>query len=203
MIAVKRQPLESPPDAATPQMSGKLVLVGVIVVAFAGAAVSWFFRYHATHRAIEFWGSKVALLIRDAPVVTLFEDSDAVVPATKSQSGTTDRTPPRKIDVSQAHGLTHLRNALLENESFDWSAATLSPTLGKEDVYDQEKLSWRLSFFDPATNEEATILFVKDCRWASSLGVKRISTEPIAKGLREMFDEFSAKPGAKPAEQSR
>jgi hypothetical protein len=108
--------------------------------------------------------------------------------------------PPTGIDVSHAHGLTHLRNALLEDQSFDWCDNTLSPMLKEEDSLDHHSLPWTLSFYDPATNKELTIHFSKDCRSASkSAEMKRISTEPIANGLREIFAEFSAEPASNAA----
>src|SRR5262245_471220 len=86
--------------------SGKLVILGVVAIATVAAAASWWFRYKATHRAAEFWGSEDARLIRDAPIVEMYE-------------------PAR--DISAARGLVHLRNALLEDRSFQWPSKPVSP----------------------------------------------------------------------------
>ena len=48
------------------QLSGKLVIIGIVGVALAGAGAGWWFRYNATHRAAEFWGPQAVRLIRDA-----------------------------------------------------------------------------------------------------------------------------------------
>jgi hypothetical protein len=52
--------------------SGKLVIIGILAVAVASAAASWWFRYAATHRAAQYWGPETARLIRDAPTVELY-----------------------------------------------------------------------------------------------------------------------------------
>src|SRR3989304_2712639 len=69
---------------------------------------SWWFRYSATHRAAQFWGPQAAELIRDAPHVTLRSAAAAA-----DGQDAADAAVPR--DVSHAKGLTHLRNALLED----------------------------------------------------------------------------------------
>ena len=51
--------------------SGKLLIVAIFLVAFAAAGASWWFRYSATHRTVEFWGPQAAVLLRDAPHVVL------------------------------------------------------------------------------------------------------------------------------------
>src|SRR5215212_1559074 len=63
---------DAPPPSAGSTASGKLVIIGILTIALTGAAVSWFFRYNATHRAATFWGGETATLIRDAPQVILF-----------------------------------------------------------------------------------------------------------------------------------
>src|SRR4051812_21733385 len=61
---------DSPPSGGS-TASGKLLIVGILAVSIAAAAMSWWFRYNATHRAATFWGPGLAVLIRDAPQVTL------------------------------------------------------------------------------------------------------------------------------------
>jgi hypothetical protein len=168
MIGVKRQPLASPQPAAK-EISGKYVILAVLAVAITGAAASWFFRYNATHRAAEFWGSQPARLIRDAPRVALIRWFVA--------------SPPKTRDISKAPGMTHLRNALLEDRSFNWDEPVdAAPKAG----------GWKLTFSDPSRGEQFTIRFTTDCRGAvDDLNPMRrlISTEPISRGLCEVFDE--------------
>jgi hypothetical protein len=194
--------------------SGKRVIIGIVVVAFWAAAISWYFRYNATHRAARFWGAASVTLIRDAPQVTLkIMPYDPADPQTSSTSV--------DIDVSHARGLTYLRNALLEDHNFTWSDSN-SERRNANDFHDWK---WILEFVDPKTGKSAGMQFTKDCTNAAPLipvpieriGIEKvpmISTDPLmAKGLREMFAEFSGPPsadgGAKPqaaneaAEQAR
>jgi hypothetical protein len=160
------------------QNSGKLLILGILAVALLLAGASWWFRYNATHQAALFWGPEASQLIRDAPSVTLL-----------------DLQPGNElgfmVDVSHAPGMTHLRNALLEDRSFDWpSPAGLPPA---NDDFAQH---WGLSFDDPDTQQQMIIAFSADCRRAArvdeNLQTPRvISTVPIAAGLIQMFDEMS------------
>jgi hypothetical protein len=151
--------------------SGKFVILGILTVALASAAASWWFRYSATHEAAQFWGPQNARLIRDAPHV-------ALVRLILSE-------PPTTRDISRAPGMLHLRNALLEDRSFLWEQGIeAAPKNG----------GWKLAFSDPATGEQFTIRFTTDCRGAiddSDPRGRAVSTAPIAKGLREIFAELS------------
>jgi hypothetical protein len=187
MNAVKSRLPESPPHEAGPLISGKLVILVVLAVAITGAAASWFFRYNATHRTVEFWGAETTKLIRDAPHVALLKllplkigdtaDTTLVIDAEKYTVG------PR-LDVSSAHGMTHLRNALLEDRSFEFDAQLEAPP--------PHYWRWALEFRDGG--KSATILFGDDCmslRLQSGNGGV-VSCRPIAAGLQEMFAEFSS-----------
>jgi hypothetical protein len=183
MNGVKSQ-LPDPPARSTAQVSGKLVIIVILAITLGAAATSWWFRYTATHRAAKFWGPEAAMLIRDARIVEL----DTIEPAIDSkrrtvvQLGIDNRGEPRSI--STAHGLTHLRNALLEDRSFDWSQqfhTTSSPW------------RWVLMFRNDETVVLA-LLFTSDCKHVAPVKAidKAVSCEPIAAGLREMFEEFSS-----------
>src|SRR5438270_10988443 len=108
MNAVKSQPPDTFPLPSTTYVSGKLVIIGVVTVSLIGAVASWLFRYNATHRAAKFWGPEAAVLIRDAPHVTV------------KRRPLTGNFFANEVDVSHARGLVHLRNALLEDQDFDW-----------------------------------------------------------------------------------
>jgi hypothetical protein len=193
--------------------SGKFVIISIVAVALAAAGVSWWFRYNATHRAAEFWGPKAAQLIRDAPEVKLHRDPlaiaravrDALPPdATESvvdaaRTGIEQKIIDSAIDVSNSHGLTHLRNALLEDRNFVWPSKDLTLF----NVQEFEEPYWWLVFQDPASGNFAKIYFSKDCRQAVRTNNPKgpignnegalISTEPIAAGLLRMFTEMMAR----------
>jgi hypothetical protein len=161
------EPFTNSTESRVSNTSGKLVILAILAVAVVAAGTSWWFRYKATRRAAEFWGAEGSQLIRDAPVVLL------------GRRGQT-------ADISQARGLTHLRNALLEDRSFNWD----STTFGKMD----NDWAWALTFHDAASNKTLTIAVFNDFRCIAPFemneGVRPISCEPIAAGLREMFAEL-------------
>jgi len=164
----------SMPSNQTPtnEKSGKRLILVVVVIALAAAAASWWYRYSATHRAAQFWGPQAATLIRDAPHVTLRSDASSDEPR----------------DISEARGLTHLRNALLEDDSYDWSAAGPSDT------------NWDSSLvFETSAGAEprAVILFSPDFQWAANgssgnPAQHAVSVGPIAEGLKKFFADQSA-----------
>jgi hypothetical protein len=156
------------------QQSGKLVIIGIVGVALAGAGAGWWFRYNATHRAAEFWGPQAVRLIRDAPQVTLQHH----------------KSKPSEIDISNAHGITHLRTALLENRSYDWPR----PEISLRSHVSMPR--WALIFSDPSTNESIAIQFSDDCGLAELVSDKArgwaLSCSPIKAGLSQVFREYSA-----------
>jgi hypothetical protein len=162
--------------------SGKLVIVGILTIALASAAASWWFRYSATHRAAEFWGPEVSHLIRDAPIVRLCRlksaENEIHASAARIERGTA-----HCADVRQAKGLTHLRNALLEDRSFHWSKRA-----------DADKTwRWALVFRDDERRLECILLFSDDGSQVTvppAGGV--LSCSPISSGLLEMFHEMAA-----------
>lgn len=204
----------APFPPAEPGVSGKWVILGILALAFVAASGSWWFRYNATHRAVEFWGPQAARLIRDAPRVDFFSlrNEEAGSPSiTASIPLKSDRTLygyDQRI-ISKAHGLAHLRNALLEDRSFNWPAEVPS----SDPPWRWALIFWRApdritspngpSLIQKAMDEMrdkkqsvmACILFTVDCAQATvvepAIG-KAISCEPIAAGLREMFAEFAA-----------
>jgi hypothetical protein len=153
-------------------ISGKLIIVGIVAVALIAAVFSWVFRYNATHRAAEFWGPKGTRLIRDAPRVSLNKVYMSSVSKTR--------------DISKAPGITHLRNALLEDRSFEWE--------GKRERVPIHDYQWMLTFSDPTRGETLSILFSSDCHGAGmgrgGIKGRGVSTEPISKGLCEVFTEY-------------
>jgi len=164
----------SMPSNQTPanEKSGKRLILGVIVIGLAAAAASWWFRYSATHRAAQFWGPQAATLIRDSPHVTL-------------RSGT---SADEQRDISAARGLTHLRVTLLEDDSYDWSAA------GPPDTNWDSSLVFETS---EGAEPRAVILFSPDFLWAANgssgnPAQHAVSIGPIAEGLKKFFSEQPA-----------
>jgi hypothetical protein len=172
------------------QISGKLIIFGIVLLALTGAGASWLFRYSATRRAAEFWGSNVIQLIRDAPEVNLVRleatDETKELPMHfRLWSSGKQVKAAEFFDVSEARGLTHLRNALLEDRSYSWPPRAIS-----------ESMDWRwmLGFRDESHSKRAFILFTADCAHTALLDsdFNVISCQPIAHGLSTMFAEYAA-----------
>jgi hypothetical protein len=174
---------ESKPPSGS-AISGKLVIIVIVTVAFCAAAISWYFRYNATHRVAEFWGAETVRLIRDAPSVEAFNASAPITIPRDDGAGTggfIDTSETR--DVSTAHGLVHLRNALLEDHNFAWPPSANSPDV-----------QWKrgLIFRDKGLGNAAILVFSPDLKLVSVAGSNQmLSCAPIAAGLGEMFAEFS------------
>jgi hypothetical protein len=180
--------------------SGKLVILGILSVAVAAAGTAWWFRYNATRRAAIFWGSAESQLIRDASRVDLCilgaakVQMDAFAPF-ELESGE-DVYVSRQFEISSAGGLSHLRNALLEDRSYVWPSQALDL---------EPDWKWMLAFRDETRGRRIFILFTSDCSQMAQLGhdlSKVLTSTPIAAGLREVFAELSNDPQAESAAQS-
>jgi hypothetical protein len=184
--------------------SGKLLILAMFLVAFVAASASWWFRYSATHRAAQFWGPEGARLIRDAPRVELVTlrpaekvndeiTSDEARPADEIRLGRAVWTIVARHDISAAHGLVHLRSALLEDRSFDWTKDAHPP-----------KSSWdtALLFRDAESKDSLSVLFTPEFDLLQSPvpgteAPRTISCGPIAAGLAETTAEWSQEPAAR------
>lgn len=188
MIGVKREPLET---AARPprHASGKLIAVVILIFAVIAAGISWGFRFYATHDAAGFWGPDAARLIRDAAGIKLTRinrNADGLI--------TTSITR----DVSSAQGITHLRTALLEDNSYRWPATDVPPATPS---------GWKLVFGDDSADKSARIWFTPDLKqlvhFVGDDKCRTISCEPISGGLQELFTEMMAGPSAESRAPSR
>jgi hypothetical protein len=188
--------------------SGKLLILAMFLVAFVAAGASWWFRYAATHRAAQFWGPEAARLIRDAPHVELLTlratnrqilRVDGQLPTAPSkptdevQFGSVTWPVDARRDISAAPGLTHLRNALLEDRSFSWDGTYLSDH--------DEQWTTAIIFRENGENESLAIVFLKDFQRAQVFGTgsdrpRMIGTQPIAAGLAETVNDWSQLPAA-------
>jgi hypothetical protein len=174
-------------SSPTNEKSGKRLILGVIAACVVAAAISWWFRYQATRRVVQFWGAETAVLIRDAKHVTLRSDAQSA-----DGAGGAEADVPR--DISSAKGMTHLRTNLLEDSSYHWDSAIVAD------------IDWANSLvFAAAEGGEprAVVIFSKDFRWISNgsapdPGKHAVATTgEFAEGLKEFF----ASEIAAPAEQ--
>jgi hypothetical protein len=177
-------------------VSGKLVIVVISLLALAAAGASWLFRYTATHRAAAFWGPQGSVLIREAELVELFDlggtanDGESSDRASRIVLGDDAYVILRRLDISTARGLVHLRHALLDDRSFTWPS--------RDDIPSAD-WRWGLRFSMRGSGPfvlEQTVWFTSDCRLMSVEGHRggtgrSISCEPIAGGLITIFTELT------------
>lgn len=152
-----------PADASSPApklIEGKHAIIGVFVIALAGALGSWWYHGQLQRRAISLWGGDVAELIQTAPRVELLK-----LEPTSDDAANDDREMleaaglklmvVQRRDLSRAAGLIHLRHSLISDKSYLWSA---SPA----DCQPRWRYALRFSDGDLA----ATLLFDFDCEQA-------------------------------------
>jgi hypothetical protein len=163
-------------------ISGKLVIITVVILAVAASGISWWFRYSSTYRAAEFWGPEAAQLIRDAPIIELCRLRWRTKPALPDMSYLGYRLADCH-DISAMPGHTHLRHALLEDRSFIWPPDATS-----------KDWKWVLRFRNRNQSKEARLFLTSDWKLVAADGDKALSCEPIADGLREMFAGLTEMP---------
>ena len=172
------------------QLSGKLVVSSILFIAVLAAGASWWFRYNATNRAAEFWGPLASRLIRDAPIIELYrfepshrnsQEFDQLVQFLDA--------PTNGRDISTMQGLTHLRNALLEDRSYEWPPDPRQPN---------DEWRWVLVFRDKPGQPTAALAFSRDWKLVTHCQNARgqvLSCEPISRGLNTMFRDPARKNG--------
>jgi len=158
-------------------VSGRLVIITILSLALAAAAGSWWFRYAATHKTAQHWGPAAARLIRGAPRVKFYRLGTA-------NERTTHLDLKGGTDISNMPGLTHLRYALLEDESYEWPART--------NPMEVNHWRWAIRFANQRNDEDVLLLFSED--WAEVTTfpwTPVVSSRPIADGLATMFAELA------------
>lgn len=189
--------------------TSKPLILGLFALCVAAAAFSWWFRFHATYHAVRFWGANGCLAIRDASqvyAIRVMELDDAANGGPVDVIGSqldSDGTAGSKIaarslrdsgfqavswcEVSGHPGLTHLRNALLQDRSFEWQQdATM------------EEIHWDrgLCFHDSVRSHTCVVLLSADFHYVGWLadgdgGNDAVTAgRKLATGLAAMFDEF-------------
>ena len=157
--------------------SGKLLILGVLAIGLAGRR-----------------GELVVPLLGDASRRTILGTAgrhadprraarDVAVrhSVRRMREGANDADVPR--DISSAKGLTHLRNALLEDASYDWTAA------GPPDTDWSNSLVFAADRRRRAAGGDHVLARLQlGCeRLGRRPGKHVVSTSPIADGLREVL----------------
>jgi len=151
-----------------------MLAAGLVLAAFA----VWF-QWRQTRRCLGFYGGDVARLVQAAPRVELW----ILDPA----AGTAPPEPLRRIDVSRAPGLVHLRRGLVEDANF-----SRDPAAGRGS---RPAWSVALAFFAAPEATPAVLLFDTESEPPTVAVAGRpgtLAAGPIAAGLRRWLTETAA-----------
>ena len=179
------------------QISGKWVIAGILTVAVLSAGAGWWYRWNSTHRSAEFWGTEGVRLLQLPEKVTVYRlenlpetENTKVLP---EESLFEFRRPSDKEhralitetkNLTRAQGITHLRQALLEDVGYDWSVKNVP-----------KEIDWKIALEFERDGSTLFVLFSEKNAWllqwqektaqSSSLRLK----SHLAKALRRYFDD--------------
>ena len=174
----------TPSRAPSGPPAGTWVVAGMLALAVALAVFGIWYQRGQTRRCLELYGSADAHRIQAAPRVELWPLAAA--------GETTRGVPARRIDISKARGVVHMRRGLVEDANFDWD--TVAAVNGVPPTF-------ALAFFDDAAAvEPATLLLVRLDDRGGSLEVDgrpgTVRLGRISSGLRTWLAEAAAGGGA-------
>ncbi|HEV3003452.1 MAG TPA: hypothetical protein VGX78_03280 [Pirellulales bacterium] len=165
-------------------IEGKHAILVVFAIGLIGAVGSSWYHRTAQRLVLEFWGPEAAILIVDAPRAEALR----LAPAADDDGPDVDFggahfTVIERVDVSRAPGLIHLRQSLLHDGSFDWSAPS-----------DDCRPQWDYALRFSRDEHVATVLVAFNCRRLKLAGSAReAGIAPLAAGLErflaEQFDQ--------------
>jgi hypothetical protein len=159
------------------QNSGTKLVVVLLLLALGLGAISWWYRYEASHQASQFWGAEASHLIAESEGFQARHQgvglaAGEVVPG----------VPGEVTDLSQARGQTHLRHALMSDRNYDWEALP--------DRAVTASWPWQLRFYQG--DRETTVWLSGDFCWIAkrnpgSAALVARSCVPMADALHQYF----------------
>jgi hypothetical protein len=165
---------------------GKWTIAVILGLALVAGTAAWWQTWSRGRRVLSLWGSQTAYLIRTAPQVDLYR--------LRADSPTRPSVPPEAADLSVlevldhrditgAPGLTHARQALIEDASYQWTAP----------ISDWAQWQYALKF---SSGGDAVTLYFDLQRGVVTArpGGRRKSIRPIAEGLQVFFAEQFDRP---------
>ena len=105
------------------QLSGKLLIVGMLALAVLAATFAWRFQQSRGDRLLAVLGSPTAVLIRLAPEIELWQLEPATSSVDKADLISLDGVDyavVKRRDLSQGSGIVHARQAIIEDRSYIW-----------------------------------------------------------------------------------
>lgn len=167
--------------------SGKWVIAGIMGLALVAASAAWWNAWSKGRRALEYWGSEAAYLIRLAPTVTLIELQSPPELATDQQSGKQwpglvngqDYTVKRRLDISQARGLVHARQALIQDTSYQWP------------VMSSPAVNWQYAIEFVDQQRRVVVLLNLDSGIVARLDHAGALNSTLAPGFKILLEDFT------------
>ena len=98
--------------------SGTLVIAAIVLAAVGASTFAWWHQYQQGRKALDYWTSEGARLIRRAPKVELIRLGEP--PPGEERTLLLGRPIAERRDISRAPGLVHARQALISDASFYW-----------------------------------------------------------------------------------
>lgn len=161
--------------------TGKVLIVAILSVGVAAALFAWQHQYRRGARVMKLWGADNTYRIRMAPECELLKLTQPSANATDSlRIDNQDWQIVQRKEISQARGLVHARQALIQDANYQWD----SP---------DRPARWSVAviFRDPDKSDQTTMLAI-DLDGGAICDVqsrRRANVSPIVHGLRVFFDE--------------
>jgi hypothetical protein len=172
---------------------GTMLVLGLVVAGVGLAVFAVWFQWGQTRRCLEFLGAAAARRIQAAPRVELWSLA-AEGPAVRAV---------RRLDVSRAPGLVHLRRGLIEDVNYRWhQAGSQGAARLPADAWDEA-----IAFFDGPAGDLPGTVVAFDLDGPDGSGRQpaatvvgrggRVALGPLAPGLRRWIE--ATKTGFQPA----
>jgi hypothetical protein len=187
---------------------GKMVIVGIVLVALAAASFSAWYHYQGQQRAQQFWGTTSAVLIAGAPEVELMrlgEAHETNPDESDSEPSADAESAPRALefgdlawkidemkDAAAAKGINNVRRALVQDTTFDWRRPA-----------DESEPHWQYAIGFTDNRNWATVLFdLESARVALTGGKQPVALDRSAnEELKQFFaEQFAAQKAAEPGD---
>jgi hypothetical protein len=106
------------------ELRGQHVVLGLLVLGVGAAGFALWYQRSMTNQALAFWGSDVALALGSPEKLELLTLApvDPAAGEERLNLGGRDFAVVTRQDITRAPGVTHARQALLENASFDFAS---------------------------------------------------------------------------------
>jgi hypothetical protein len=98
---------------------GKRLVALMLILAFACATYAWWHQWQRGDGALQFWGTDAARLIRTARHIELWLWDPALQLQPQQAVSDLGQQATRRCDASRLPGITHLRQALISDRSFE------------------------------------------------------------------------------------